>query len=608
MVHFGAGAIPEQVMTPFESHAVLLSDYPPGMAHTDLLQLTEPFGAVKNTTISLRPTGGVQAHIEFSERSHAAQAAVSLNGVVIDQLSIRAHLDSVASVGGSAHEPEAERQIKLVWDAPSVSGWAFYPNVGVAKAESARLNGILYGVRKIAAEYRTAKQKHSIPVYLTGLPLHVNRDDLHTFCAGSSSVSLNPPNYLNSPNENIRAFLAGFGPIESFEVLPTDPSHLKITGFAKFSTREAAANAVRALKGTPHAFLGKGCISVQPVFHFKYDCANCPFALIRDNLDSLRNSCADSCTLLYYDEPPCVHIYARKAKALAPVRKSLEAFLFGFELVCWDAYFETSSGEKTLNRINTDMSFHIRIDKRRRVLRIWGDQAKGEKQITHLLKQVHGKRHILRLNTGLMRVVLTGGLQSLHDAFGASKILLSLQRQEITAMGVTEAEVDSQLKLLASGHSRGSGSCCLCFSEDGVEHVELSCTHVYCSGCLKLLLCPVPGIDFATPKCIAEVDPDHSTPCLSPIPMPVILSHLSVPDRTLLFESALLSFVRAEPDFRICVSGCPVVYRISIPGAVFTCPECGLDICPSCTVPVHIGLTCGEYQEICGESKCQITD
>ncbi|KAJ6591707.1 hypothetical protein DFH09DRAFT_182335 [Mycena vulgaris] len=603
MVRFGAGAIPEQVVTPFESHGVMLSNYPPGMAHDDLLRLAEPYGGVKNTTFRLLP-GGVQAHIEYEENSQAAEAALNLNGITIDELVIRAQLDSVGSFGGSVHEPGAERQIKLVWDAPSVSAWAFYPNVRTAKDESVRLDGMMYEARKITAEYRKPSQKHSIPVLLTGLPQNVTREALHAFCAGSSSVSLNAPNYLQSPNENILACLAEFGPIDSFEVLPTDASHHKVTAFAKFYTAKAAASCVRVLKGMQHAFLGKGCISVQPVYHTKYDCANGPLALIRDDLDRLRDSCADSaCTILYYEQPPCVHLYGRQADAMAQVRNSVQVLIFGFELACWDPYFDTASGEEALKRINADTSFYIRRDHRHRVLRIWGNRDKGEKQITRLLKQVHAKRHSLRVDQNSVPVLLDGGLKSLQDAFGASKVLFDLRSQTITALGDIKIEAERHLEVLTSEYSRGTGNCCLCFSDAAVAHVELPCTHIYCSACLKFLMRPIPGIDFATPRCIAEVGPDQPTSqCLAAIPTSVISSQLPDEDQAQLFESALLSFVRSESDFHFCISGCRVLYRSGIPGAVFTCSDCSLDICAACAVPVHTGLTCADYRAL-GESE-----
>ncbi|KAJ7449577.1 hypothetical protein FB451DRAFT_1287327 [Mycena latifolia] len=584
MVRFGSGAIPEEVITPFESQGVLLSNYPPGMAHDDLSRLAEPYGVVKNTTFRLLPTG-MQAHIEFEESSQAAEAAANLNGSTLDQLVLRAHLDCVGS---------AEHKVKLVWDAPSVSGWAFYPNVRQAKDESVRLNGIMYGDRKITAEYRTPSQKHSIPVFLTGLPLRVNREDLHAFCVGSSSVSLNPPNYLHSPNDNILTCLTAIGPVNSFEVLPTDPSQLKVTAFATFLAA-AAANATR-------------CISIQPAFHSKYNCSDCPFALIRDDIDRLRDSCDSACTIRYYDQPPSVHIYGRRAQAVAPVKKSLEALLFGFELACWDPYFDTASGEEALKRINIDTSFHIRRDKRHQVLRIWGNRDKAEKQITRLLKQVQAKRHSLRLDQDSMAVVLNGGLRTLQDAFGATKILLDLRSQTLTVLGDIKTEVESQLKVLTSEYSRGTGNCCLCFSDAAPEHVELNCTHIYCSVCLNLLLRPVPGVNFATPRCIAEAGPEHPTSqCLAAIPTHVILPHLSEPERAQLFESALLSWVRSdsESDYRFCISGCSVLYRKGVAGAVFTCPECSLDLCASCAVPVHAGFTCAEYEAVSGSVELQ---
>ncbi|KAF7356701.1 RING finger protein [Mycena venus] len=551
-VRFGSGATPEEVATPFDSLGLILSNYPLGIAHDDLVKLAEPYGVVKNTTFRVT-AGGMRAHIEFEEYSQAAEARVNLNGYSLDDLVMHARLESFGSVGGNIYEPEVGRQLKLVWDAPSVSAWAFYPNVGMAQAESVRLNGNTYGERKISAEYVKPTQTHSIPVRICGLPLTVKREELHKFCVGSNSVALIGPNYRESQNDQILAFLTNFGPVNFFEVLPTDPSHLEITGFVEFSTKAAASNALKALNTTKsHDFL-KGRIS------------------------------------------PHVHIYGRP-KAVAQVNKSVQDLLLGVELAIWDPYFDTPSSDEALKRISDETSFHVQRDRRRRVLRVWGNREQAKKNITRLLKAVQAKRHSIRLDKDRMLALIKGGLRSLQDTFGVSKILLDVRSRMLIVLGDMKTEVESRLKAMTTGISSGTGSCSLCFS-DASEPVELTCGHIYCSDCLTLLLRPVPGLEFAVPTCVAEVE---SGSCLIPISIRAILSRLSDAEQTELFEASLLAFVRSNPEFRFCPSGCPVIYRLGIAGTVYTCPDCSLDLCASCAVPVHTGLTCVEHGTLQG--------
>ncbi|KAJ7180531.1 hypothetical protein C8R46DRAFT_1069753 [Mycena filopes] len=588
-VRFGPNAIPGEVVTSFESVKLILSNYPAGLAHADLLKVAEPYGVVQNTTFRLL-AGGVQAHIEFEKHSQAAQARANLNGMTLDEMVLHGRLDCAGSVGGSVHDADVGRQIKLVWDAPSVSGWAFYPSVGIAKKEATRLDGTVYNSRKICAAYVKGSQPHSIPVRLQGLPLSANRQDLQNLCVGSSSVSLNPPNYQQAQNENIRAYLADFGPIESFEVLPTDPSHPEIIGLARFRTKEAAANAVHALKESTHDFLGKGRISAKPVLYSKYECSTYPVAVIRDELERLSASSDSACTVRVYDNPPMVHIYGRQGKSVAVIRNTVENVLFGSQLEYWDPYFDTSSSEEALKRINEDDSIHIRADRKRQVLRAWGQVETAEKQIARLLKHVEAKRHNLRLETGFMPPLIRGGLKSLQDEFGASKVLLDLRAQTLTVLGDIKTEVEARLLAMPPICSPEPGGCCLCFSQ-AVDSVKLDCEHIYCSACLQLLLCPVPGLDFTTPTCVAEAE---NKPCLGEIPMSIILSHLTQENQDQLLESSLHSFIRCHSQLRFCVSGCPVVYRVGIPGTIVTCPDCHLDLCASCAAPMHSGLTCEE--------------
>ncbi|KAJ7245121.1 hypothetical protein B0H12DRAFT_1325358 [Mycena haematopus] len=595
-VRFGSGAIPEDVVTPFESRSLILSDYPLGIAHDDLVQLAEPYGVIKGTTFSVTP-GGMRAHIEFEECSQAAEARVNLDGMTLTESVMHARLDSIGSVGGNIHERKTGRQLRLLWDAPSTSAWVFYPTVGVAKAESERLNGIMYGARKISAAYVKPRQTHSIPVLLRFLPLNVKNEELQKFCVRSSSVSLNPPNYQGSQNDNILQYLTDFGPVEFLEVLPTDPAHLEITGFVEFTTGEAAASALQALKETKHhEFLGKGgIISAQPVIYSKYDCSHCPFNLIREDLQRVSSpSSSSDATIRCYNQPPRVHIYGSEANAVAQLRKSVQNLLFGSELPIWDPYFDTPSSDEALKRINDDTSFHVRRDERRHVLRIWGSRAQAERKINRLLKVVQAKRHSLPLDDGSMPALIKGGLQSLQDAFGASKILLDVRSQLITVLGDMKTDVESRLKALAVGNSPGTGNCCLCFS-DAVEPVELACSHTYCAECLKLLLRPVLGIEFTTPACVGRV---QGGPCLEPVPIRAISLYLSTTDQATLFKSSLLSFVRSEPNYRFCPSGCSIIYRLGIKSTVYTCPECELDLCASCADPMHTGMTCAEYESL----------
>ncbi|KAJ7890683.1 hypothetical protein B0H14DRAFT_1114629 [Mycena olivaceomarginata] len=537
-VRFGSGAIPEEVATEFDAFRLTLSNYPLGIAHEDLVQLAAPWGVVKNTTFSVTH-GGMRAHIEFEECSQAAEARVNLNGITLDELVIHAQLDSISSVSGNIHEPETGCQLKLVWEAPSVSAWVFYPTVGVAKDESARLNGILYGERQITAEYVKPSQVHSIPVLLRGLPNGVKKEELHTFCTRSSSVSLNSPNYRESQNDNIRSYLTQFGPVKILEVLPTKASDLEITGFVEFATRKAAADALQALKKTQHEFLGKGRISAQSVVYSKYDCSNCPFTLIRDELQHLSGPSSDAtCTIQCYDKPPRVYVYGRRANAVAHVRKSVQDLIFGTEFATWDPYFDTSSSDEALRRISDDTSFHIERDKRRRALRIWGRRELAEKKIIRLLKTVQGKRHSLRLAQGSLPALIRGGLQKLHDEFGTSKVLLDVHSRTVTVLGDIKTEVEARLQTLPVRNSSGTqtNDCRLCFA-DAIEPVELACSHIYCSGCLKLVLRPVAGLEFVTPRaCVADVEGGS---CLVPIPIRTIFSHLSDIDQTTLFEGSL---------------------------------------------------------------------
>ncbi|KAK7030734.1 hypothetical protein R3P38DRAFT_3266466 [Favolaschia claudopus] len=575
LVRFGSGAIPEELVTKFESSTLKLSGYPYGMSHDDLVQLASPYGVVKNTTFNVTP-GGLQAHIEFEDSIQAAAARANLNGLQIvndeETVCIHAQLDCAGSVAGSVFELETARQLQLVWDAPSVSAWAFYATVGIAKHESDRLMGMTgYDIRM--------SQNHCTVL------------EAETWTEGFLRISLNPPNYRDPPNSQILNYLGNFGHVESFRVLPIDASDLEVTAFVEFTKAEAAKTARLALKAMKHEFLGNTCIRAQSIVYTAYNCLACPpaaFNLVRDALEPLST---DISTVRHTTQPLQVHIFGRPSavEVVERNKQSVRNLLFGREMPgVWDPCFDTSTGEEAFRRINNNLTFHVRPDRGRQVLRIWGNSSDAEKQITRLIKVVEAKRHSISLDDACMPPLVRGELAEIQDTFGASKVLLDAHKQTLIIVGddAKKTEVENRLEILVSCHSPFEpGDCSFC-SGDILEPVELSCGHVYCSECLAHVVRPVPGVAFTSPVCINQTE---NSRCLAPIPLPTILSRLSDTDRATLLESALLSFVRSDPNFQFCPAGCPVVYRLGDKGTVYTCAQCELQLCASCVKPMHAG-------------------
>ncbi|KAJ7066746.1 hypothetical protein C8F01DRAFT_1366195 [Mycena amicta] len=585
------GAVPLNIVTSFESAAIILSDYPAGMCHDDVLELVEPYGTVVNTTFQLR-NGKVQARVEFADHSQAEDARYNLHGLSLDEQNLSVKLDCRDSVYGSAHQTPA--QLRLTWSSPSVSAWVFYPKVALSKSESKRLDGTTFHGRKISAEYCVPRQKDRFPISVKGLPVSTKQDELQAFCGGDkvSSVTLSPPNYTTPQHNQVLAFLRPYGKIRSFDVLPAD---LKITAFVEFLDADAAARAKEALTGLKHHFLGDEEISVHDIVHVRYPCASLPVQVFRPELDELLKSSSTSCTVQWVDSSRTLHIYGRAQKVGSMV-KSAQSFIFGSDLSLWDPYFNMDASDNKIQDINnsSSRSFHVQKDERRQVLRVWGDQRKAAKQMGRLLKTVEANRHRLPLNS----IQLTGMMNDgLGNEANSSKVMLDVPGKSLTVFG-DERKVVDRLAVLSMSSvvpnvDSTTSPCCLCISRDGDGLIELACSHRYCLICFKeaFRLVQFPATEI---RCVGK-HPDTEEDCSAMIPASLLLSHLTDAE---FHRAAFLSFARSDPNMRFCPSGCDVAFRLGRPGMALSCPDCGINICASCALPNHSGLSCAECVDL----------
>nr|GAT46764.1 RING finger protein [Mycena chlorophos] len=603
-VDFPGDGSPANIVTSFESNAIVLSNYPAG-AHAEVSELVGPYGATTTPTFQLRD-GRVQARVEFPDCARAEDARFNLHGSVLAEDKLAVQLDCKDAVCGSAHQ--SPTQVKVVWNVPSVGAWVFYARVALSKSQSEALNGTTFNGRKITAEYFKSNTKDRFPILVKGLPPDTTQESLKQFCGGEQvcSVTMLSPNYMKPQSDRVKALLRSFGHLRSFDVLPQAPSDLKVIALADFSDTGDAENAIQALAGAKHDFLGDESISVQAISHLKIPCSLSPVEVFRPQLDALLAGSSSDCTVRWNQTSRTLHLYGRQPQLVASRARRAHSFIFGSELSIWDAYFEDASSDRKMQLINDAASkaFHIQKDDRRRVLRVWGDAGKATKQIERLLKKVASHTYTLPLSSLQLIFLMRGGLSKIEgsaNSSSSSKLTLDLASRTLTVFGEDELKrkIDRHLEegvqsVVQSSMTTKSGTCCLCASRNADPSLELLCSHGYCSSCFKAAFHSI-EIGTSEIRCVGLVE-DSEDRCSAVVAASMVLSRLSEVDVESIYRASFLSSARSRPEqIRFCPSGCDILFPVRQAGMVLSCPKCQLNICAACALPRHPNISCIEY-------------
>jgi RNA recognition motif-containing protein len=635
-VDFGAGASIQQIITPFESSQIILSNLLRSVTKADLTSLVDRLVGLVEFTV-FESTG--IARIRFENCDQAARAVQHLDGRVYHSVKLAARLDlRVAIESGSGIL--LSRKLKLSWFTPSRIAWAHYSNIQRAKEEAQRLDGKTFNGHKLAVSFQATSTstryrvtRISSSIEIKGLPLRINEDHLKRFTR-SSSIAIGDPSYSQEEaSQKIRALLSEFGSLDSFDLLPSDNKKPKTAAFAQFSSSESAADAAKALNNMPQEFLRYSRLWAEQIHCIKYNISPRQFTTLKEELDRLRAVHGMIAKLRLYDRdehgapvsPVCIRIYGSDPKALGRLKGEVEALLRGETLMLadgsdlWDDYFETEDGQRFIDALNADLTCFVKCDTRTRAIRLSGNNNARERLKVSLVRQldaVKAKRHVVSLEQEKLRALLTGGLKLLETEMGAEKVVLDVVARTITVRG-DEGDVGKVCRTIAAMDSASpavraqtasltQALCPVCFC-DVSDPIKLPCGHSYCLTCMQHLLRARTGSSssFSLLTCVAQkADTEResaATSCSVYIPYPIIRQLLQPAEESALLRAAFHSHLHARPgEFRYCPTpDCPVIYRHrgedEDSGRVLQCPACIARICARCHVEFHEGLTCAEH-------------
>ncbi|KAJ7765586.1 hypothetical protein B0H16DRAFT_1367298 [Mycena metata] len=643
-VEFGVGAVVLQVVTPFESRRVLISNVPPSASDTAISLALARF--TRSTELQIhRPTYASLPTVTlgFADSAAAAQAVASISEVSLDGNVLRGQLD--LRVSAAAEEGTGVlrgRKVKLTWYGRRASAFVHYLTVQSAEEHCQRLDGASYRGYTLSASFRrpatapvpTFRRRivmHSTQIHtvmIRNLPLDVSDTDLRRFCKAERVVIDHPPCPADSPDQ-MRRLLEDFGPVDMFDTLPMSKSTAKLVAFAQFQTADAAAAAESALRTTSPPFLGRTPFFIERTFSVKYSIRPALFSKVRGPIDLLAGL-HPSMIRYYLDEistdPVILVLHGSDPKTLGRVKAELDRVVQGELLVLdgqkfWDDFFVDAEGQTFVDSVITTSHVFVRSDTRTRTIRLFGPEAERlqtRNLILEKLIEVRARRHVFPLRKDLIRLLLRGKMHQIQESIGTDRLVLDVVARTLTVTG-DENHLRRVRLVLESGslptdrdNNDGEATsdtlCPVCFC--GVEDaVRLNCGHTYCRDCLQHYLRQAPqDSGFSPRKCVAELlSPGDTTPASVPcglgIPYPIIRSLLTSAEEDSLLHTSFLAHVNEHPtEFRYCPSpNCEMVYRSgtisSTPDSGFQCPSCLIHICPACNVEYHDGVTCAEHQD-----------
>lgn len=188
-------------------------------------------------------------------------------------------------------------------------------------------------------------------------------------------------------------------------------------------------------------------------------------------------------------------------------------------------------------------------------------------------------------------------MKRIKGRFGNNAVLnVTKNPKSIRITGSNEdKKIDNQLLVDDNVVSEeGDGDCVVCWTRED-DSWKTKCGHVYCKDCLMSQCSSSDGIQGI--QC-------HGSNCqhvFSLVELKEMLPFKNFEDLQVAFEA----HIRTRPaEFHCCPSpDCPRVYRVTANGDTFFCTTCLSNICTSCNVVSHDGITCAEFKDLSSEGN-----
>ena len=413
-----------------------------------------------------------------------------------------------------------------------------------------------------------------------------------------------------------------------FSVHLKKPSAKDFDGHAylTFQDAEEAHAVVRGLNG--ERIFEIGIVTLQPILSTFLLCSKNVFTIIEDELRAVAKDLDrtfDKKLVMKVnsqrkDERVSIEIQSDCTEHFIRATTVLNEILNGDRIDCKTSkileILMTNQVKDVLQAIGKETGAVINQDWKNRVVRIHGSEASRESAKRAINKflddsiasNIHPWEIQLRGPSkprGLIKALFKRfgvDLKGLQDISGVQKIHVEFRNHVLKIQSSDEARetinryVDECCKNLPMESSllpfddQTQMTCgiCLCDVDDTTDLYRLACCgHIYDKSCVIQQL---KSAEFPL-KCATE-------DCEELFVWRDLQNLLSEKERRKLAVSALDEYAKRNPEIvKYCpTADCGMVYRVSTEGRRFTCCSCLAEICTSCQMQWHSGLTCAMFK------------
>jgi RNA recognition motif-containing protein len=634
-VVFGAGVTVQSVLTGYESCRVLVKNLPLTATKADVVTFfTQPGFDSANFTVYPPRESNDRSHreavVEFEDAEDGKNAVVGLDEMEFGSEKLKLVVLTSKQGGMGKSKDRNSHILTVTWPAPSDTVFAAYSSMDEANSKRTELDGKTFNGRKVKANI--AKKPSTLPdmywnsatLSISGLEPGTSSTSIEEFC-GATSIRMatrNTRSYdLNDAIPSLQSLVVQAHPENNesvtYETNIVPNEHGVVSAKITFPTWEHA-KAVRDFldqKSLPLCAQVKFFISLLPdPLHYttyvpfpQYKAQEKLFqSLIPDQND---RSATTRLRILANqpDRAARVELLGSDKKTIGKLKVRIEQLTAGEKLPQWDPVFYGPEGEKFLEKVYEESQAYIRVDKRQRTLKVFGEPVAVEQakaMIKDEVDRLASSQFEVFLKRASVRYFVDGarGSELLKQEVGEGNVVLDVSSIpcKIVVQGGESARhclkklVEESLSdAIRSQHQLKDGELCPVCYDNIDQSYRLGCGHAYCHGCFNHFLLSA----FDTKKFPLSCMGDEGM-CGVPIPIPVIQRFLLPAQVKNLLEVSFLDHVGRHPEkFRFCATpGCPEMYsRESDSGGVFQCRSCFVAVCLSCEED-HDGFTCEEWK------------
>lgn len=616
---YGPGFHIQDVVTGFESNRIFIENLPARATFLDVTSVIEIYGKV--ASVELLEKGGryptTTARATFADHRAASEAATMLDGATLFGRTVSVRLGSHKSTSlghGTIHDTD----VLLQFPSPHRTGYVGYESKELAEAAiQAAHNTELRGAWVTANIHKGLPMVGFVTVRFWGLPPDATKEDLFKYQTNNLGAMFEKPNYssLAGATQGLRKYVATFGELISFNVLPPPYKKQVVRAWAQFQTPQAAAKACQVIHNRTQARFGNYKVYARHIKALTYTIPADVFDTIESDLARLRSQFCDneSGTMVSVQDrrkitgnvpPVTIKLASESLQILTKLKAAFDHILKGEKVVdngeiVWDGFFSRAAGISYLDDLERiHRGIRINRDIRRRTLALFGPAHLRNRVRSAILAKIASLRsqttRSLVIPVNLIGLFMSADLVKLQEEIGEENVTIDLTRRILRVRGDEDAYKVARLAIMSARDRHhtprlsGQESCPVCL--DKVKSpVTLRCGHTWCHSCLSSYL--IASIDS---KVFPLTCLGNEATCTEHIALDVAQELLSPNQFDAVLKAAFLAYIQSHPsEFFYCPTpDCEQIYRKAPPGTILQCPSCLVRICATCHFEAHESGKC----------------